>query len=229
MARSRSRDIERCAVRYRLRSCVGLAARFGDRARRSATVLVRALEPPATNSGGKLVGGTGGDYCGGNACRHAYWRFREVPSARAWSASDLRCLFDRWPGHAWIRARARAARPPVDRFRASRSGALLASGDCRGLAVLLTGIINTSIPCKPGFFGQNGLWLVLIAKICLFLCMVTLALINRRLLLPNLLASSGADEQNSAAALWRVVGAEQALGFLIVILVSILGMLPPPH
>ena len=95
--------------------------------------------------------------------------------------------------------------------------------------LLLTGIINTIFLVSPASLVRTAYGWVLIAKICLFLCMVTLALINRRLLLPNLLASSGANEQNSAAALWRVVGAEQALGFLIVILVSILGMLPPPH
>jgi putative copper export protein len=64
-------------------------------------------------------------------------------------------------------------------------------------------------------------------KICLFLAMLAVALINRRILLPRLLAQRNAEP--SVIALSRTVGVEQALGVVVLVLVSILGMLPPPH
>ena len=92
--------------------------------------------------------------------------------------------------------------------------------------LLLTGIINAVFLTSLKSLLATAYGLVLVGKICLFLVMLALALINRQILLPRLLAQRDAA---SVTALFRNVGVEQTLGVLVLILVSILGMLPPPH
>jgi copper resistance protein D len=110
------------------------------------------------------------------------------------------------------------ARYALPRF--SRAGIIAIS------LLLLTGIINAVFLASLKSLFTTAYGFVLMGKICLFCAMVALALINRWILLPRLLAQRNAA---SVTALFRNVGVEQALGVAVLVLVSILGMLPPPH
>ena len=110
------------------------------------------------------------------------------------------------------------ARFALPRF--SRAGTIAIS------LLLLTGIINAVFLASLKSLFTTAYGLVLMGKICLFSAMVVLALINRWILLPRLLAQRNAA---SVTALFCNVGVEQALGIAVLVLVSILGMLPPPH
>jgi hypothetical protein len=70
---------------------------------------------------------------------------------------------------------------------------------------------------------------ILIAKICLVLAMVGLAIINRGFMAPKIGTSAAIDGPGPAAALWKSVAAEQSLGIFVLVIVSVLGVLPPPH
>jgi putative copper resistance protein D len=111
------------------------------------------------------------------------------------------------------------ARFALPRF--SRAGTIAIS------LLLLTGIVNAVFLTSLQSLFTTAYGLVLMGKICLFLVMLALALINRRVLLPRLLAHRNVE--TSIIALSRTVGVEQALGVVVLVLVSILGMLPPPH
>jgi putative copper resistance protein D len=70
---------------------------------------------------------------------------------------------------------------------------------------------------------------VLVAKICLFLLMATIALFNRLLLTPAIVAPPRARRVVSVAKLWKSVSIEQSIGIMILLVASILAMLPPAH
>jgi len=66
---------------------------------------------------------------------------------------------------------------------------------------------------------------VLLAKICLFLLMIGIALFNRLRLTPSILAGA----QPPVAALWKSVFFEQTIGASILLVASVLASLPPAH
>jgi putative copper resistance protein D len=95
--------------------------------------------------------------------------------------------------------------------------------------LLVTGIVNTAfLVSSPANLVGTLYGRVLIAKICLALGMVGLALANRGLMAPKITANESSDGR-PVAALWRNVAAEQSFGLLVLIIVSVLGVLPPPH
>jgi putative copper resistance protein D len=92
--------------------------------------------------------------------------------------------------------------------------------------VVLTGIVNTamlvgSVDSLTGTpYGR-----LLLVKIALFLLMVGLAAVNRFVLVPRI-TQEGRPMTGTAALTWTI-GVEQALGFAIIVAVSILGTWPP--
>jgi putative copper resistance protein D len=96
------------------------------------------------------------------------------------------------------------------------------------VALLLgTGIVNASFLIGPDHLLTTRYGLLLTAKICLFLLMVALALANRSMFSPKLIASR--VELSAATMLHRTLLAELALGIAVLGSVSALGALPPPH
>jgi copper resistance protein D len=91
--------------------------------------------------------------------------------------------------------------------------------------LLVTGIVNTwflagSIPALVGTdYGD-----LLLAKIALFLAMVCMAAVNRTKLTPRLALGPTSEPLRQLA---RNNAAEAALGFLILVIVSVLGAIPP--
>jgi copper resistance protein D len=92
--------------------------------------------------------------------------------------------------------------------------------------VALTGIINT-ILLVGSIDGLTGTAYgrVLLLKIALFLLLVTVATVNRLVLVPRISREKKAST-GTAALLWTV-GIEQLLGLAIIVVVSVLGTLPP--
>jgi putative copper resistance protein D len=92
--------------------------------------------------------------------------------------------------------------------------------------VALTGLVNTAILVGSigGLIGTPYGRLLLV-KIALFLLMVVLAVINRFILVPRI-NQEGRPMAGSVALIWTI-GIEQALGFAIIAVVSVLGTWPP--
>ncbi len=92
--------------------------------------------------------------------------------------------------------------------------------------VALTGIVNTAILVGSvgGLIGTPYGRLLLV-KIALFLLMVSLAAVNRFVLVPRI-AQEGKPITGTVALIWTI-GIEQALGLAIIAVVSILGTWPP--
>jgi putative copper resistance protein D len=92
--------------------------------------------------------------------------------------------------------------------------------------VALTGIVNTAmlVGSVAGLTGTPYGRLLLV-KIVLFLMMVSLAAVNRLVLVPRIV-QEGKPMTGTAALTWTI-GIEQALGLAIIIAVSILGTWPP--
>jgi putative copper resistance protein D len=96
--------------------------------------------------------------------------------------------------------------------------------------LLITGVVNTTfLVSSPANLIGTLYGRILIAKICLVLVMVGLAIVNRGFMVPKIGTSAEAAIDGSAAALWKSVAAEQSLGILVLVIVSVLGVLPPPH
>ncbi len=95
--------------------------------------------------------------------------------------------------------------------------------------LLATGIVNAFFLASPRSLIGTAYGYVLIAKIALFAGMIALALFNRRIFLRGIVNSGAGQGQTAAARLSRTIGAEQALGLVVLLLVGILGALPPPH
>jgi putative copper resistance protein D len=94
--------------------------------------------------------------------------------------------------------------------------------------LLVTGCMNTAfLVSSPANLLGTLYGRILIAKICLVLAMVGLAIVNRGFMVPQIETSK--DSGQPVAALWKSVAAEQSLGVCVLIIVSILGVLPPPH
>jgi copper resistance protein D len=96
--------------------------------------------------------------------------------------------------------------------------------------LLTTGVVNTTfLVSSPAKLVDTLYGRILIAKICLVLAMVGLAIINRGFMAPKIGTSAAIDGPGPAAALWKSVAAEQSLGIFVLVIVSVLGVLPPPH
>ncbi len=111
------------------------------------------------------------------------------------------------------RLRVRAALPPFSQMGYYAVAALAFTGMVNTL--LLVGNVN-ALFATP--YGR-----LLALKILLFLLMVAAAFINRYRLSPRL----AAETATPYGLLWRSVLTEQALGFAIIAVVSLLGTLPP--
>lgn len=98
-------------------------------------------------------------------------------------------------------------------------------------ALLASGVVNSVFLAGPGI--GRGLvtsawgWL-LMAKLVLFAVMLGFAALNRLRLTPHLAAALGDDPGAALRALRRSVAAETATGLGVLILVAVLGILPPP-
>jgi putative copper resistance protein D len=93
--------------------------------------------------------------------------------------------------------------------------------------LLLSGFANLYfLVVAPGGLTARSYGLVLTAKLCLVVVLISIALANRFELVPRL----GGQEQvdlATLAALRRNVAIEQSLGLLVLVVVSALGILPP--
>jgi copper resistance protein D len=123
----------------------------------------------------------------------------------------------------------RAMRPASGARFAAMQAALLQFSRMGYFAVALvalTGIVNTAILIGSvgGLIGTPYGRLLLV-KIALFLLMVILAVINRFVLVPRI-KEEGKPIAGTVALIWTI-GTEQALGFAIIAVVSILGTWPP--
>lgn len=92
--------------------------------------------------------------------------------------------------------------------------------------VALTGTVNT-ILLVGSVDGLTGTLygLVLLVKVALFLLLVTVAMINRFVLVPRI--GQEATPSGGTGALLSMVAIEQMLGLAIIAVVSVLGTLPP--
>jgi putative copper resistance protein D len=68
---------------------------------------------------------------------------------------------------------------------------------------------------------------LLIVKLVLFAGMLGLAGVNRFLIVPKLIIASDAESASELIRLRRHIVGEQALGFLVILIVSVLGMMQP--
>src|SRR5262249_51463590 len=92
-------------------------------------------------------------------------------------------------------------------------------------AIAITGIVNTLI--FAGSFGAlfgTDYGRLLSCKIVLYLVMIAIALRNRFRLMPRVATRDASADR----ALYRSVLLEQAVGLGILVVVSLLGTLPPP-
>jgi len=94
--------------------------------------------------------------------------------------------------------------------------------------LVATGIVNSwmLVGSVAALVGTNYGRLLLV-KIALFLCMLTIAGVNRVILTPDLLGASPGGMQLPLRQLRNNSLIEAALGAVIVIVVSMLGALPP--
>lgn len=99
-------------------------------------------------------------------------------------------------------------------------------------ALLASGIVNSWFLVGPAHvlgLLASPYGLLLAVKVAAFAGMLAFAAINRFRLTPALKAARGTRATTEAVdALRRSIGLETALGFAVVLLVAILGMLPPP-
>ena len=68
---------------------------------------------------------------------------------------------------------------------------------------------------------------LLIVKLLLFAGMLGLAGVNRFLIVPKLIIANDAGSASRLIRLRRHIVGEQALGFLVILIVSVLGMMQP--
>ena len=99
-------------------------------------------------------------------------------------------------------------------------------------ALVLTGLINSWFLVGPAHIlaAATTTWgAVLLAKLCVFALMLSLAALNRFVLTPRLQrALASFDPASALAALRRSLLVESAAGLSVLILVSWLGTLAPP-
>jgi putative copper resistance protein D len=115
--------------------------------------------------------------------------------------------------------------------------AAAAGGRFSTLGILAVGILLVSGTINAAFLlgGMHSLidtvyGRLLLLKIALFAAMVSLAAINRQRLLPRLSVSSGVDlASRSVDQLVRSALAEIALGVAIILVVGLLGIMPPAN
>jgi len=97
--------------------------------------------------------------------------------------------------------------------------------------ILATGLINSWFlvgPSRVWQIGDSTYGILLLAKVGLFIAMLGLAAANRFILTPRLAyCLPGRESRHSVAAIRRSVLLETAAGFLILALVSVMGMLSP--
>jgi putative copper resistance protein D len=125
----------------------------------------------------------------------------------------------------WLLGRARRASDGFDRLLRYALPAFSQMGYVAVTVIAVTGAVNTLVlvgSFEALFSTDYGRLLSL--KIVLYLAMVAIALRNRLQLMPRL--SDG--DTAAAGALYRSVLLEQAIGFGILAVVSILGTWPPP-
>ncbi len=165
-----------------------------------------------------LVGHGTMDHAGGSGVIHGVSDAVHLLCAGAWLGGLLSL--------AYILARARTA--AVWRALAQHAIPLFSNVGYGAVVLLaLTGIANAIFIADPAGLLTTPYGYVLIAKVCLFALMVTLAIYNRYRLAPRIIAPAGSSVV--AASLMWTSAIELTIGIAILGLVGLLGVFPPPH